>query len=166
MEGKYKTSLLIHSYSKNIILESVNNDTKFLADANIMDYSILVGVNDERKELVVGIVDFIDTYTLLKMIESKGKSTLRGGRNDSVTVCPPEVYAERFRAAMQEYFLVVPDKWLKEVCGSPPWIFTVAKSGGAGDKEKVGLSGGGGGKDKGEEDDDCGGFFGVLPPVL
>jgi len=28
----------------------------FLSGANIMDYSLLVGVDDERKELVVGIV--------------------------------------------------------------------------------------------------------------
>ncbi|RUS13321.1 hypothetical protein BC937DRAFT_95501, partial [Endogone sp. FLAS-F59071] len=54
--GRFKTLLLIYSHSKRIIRESIHNDTQFLADANIMDYSLLVGVDDERKELIVGIV--------------------------------------------------------------------------------------------------------------
>lgn len=53
---EFKTLLLIYSHSKRIIRESIRNDTQFLADANIMDYSLLVGVDDERRELVVGIV--------------------------------------------------------------------------------------------------------------
>lgn len=54
--------MLIHSHSKKIIRESLLNDTEFLAGANIMDYSLLVGVDDERKELVVGIVGTFLTF--------------------------------------------------------------------------------------------------------
>lgn len=32
------------------------NDSKFLAKLNIMDYSLLVAVDNEKNELVVGIV--------------------------------------------------------------------------------------------------------------
>lgn len=32
------------------------NDSKFLAKLNIMDYSLLVAVNSENNELIVGIV--------------------------------------------------------------------------------------------------------------
>lgn len=85
------------------------NDTEFLAGANIMDYSLLVGVDDERKELVVGIVDFIGAYTWAKRIESKGKTTLRGAK-DNVTVLPPQQYKARFREAMEKYFLAIPGK--------------------------------------------------------
>ncbi|KAF9173411.1 hypothetical protein BGX21_001229 [Mortierella sp. AD011] len=112
IEGRYKTLLLLYSHSKRIIRESLLNDTEFLAGANIMDYSLLVGVDDERKELVVGIVDFIGAYTWYKRIESKGKTTLRGAK-DSVTVLPPQQYKTRFREAMERYFLAVPDKWSK-----------------------------------------------------
>lgn len=56
IEGRYKALLLIYSHSKKIIREALLNDTEFLSGANIMDYSLLVGVDDERKELVVGIV--------------------------------------------------------------------------------------------------------------
>ncbi|KAF9159386.1 hypothetical protein DFQ26_006596 [Actinomortierella ambigua] len=112
IEGQFKALLLLYSHSKKIIRESLNNDTEFLANANIMDYSLLVGVDDERKELVVGIVDFIGAYTWYKRIESKGKTTLRGAK-DSVTVLPPHQYRTRFRQAMEQYFLAVPDKWSK-----------------------------------------------------
>ncbi|KAF9082129.1 hypothetical protein BGX23_012783 [Mortierella sp. AD031] len=112
IEGRYRALLLIHSHSKKIIRESLLNDTEFLAGANIMDYSLLVGVDDERKELVVGIVDFIGAYTWAKKIESKGKTTLRGAK-DNVTVLPPQQYKTRFREAMERYFLPVPDKWSK-----------------------------------------------------
>ncbi|KAF9916580.1 hypothetical protein BX616_003396 [Lobosporangium transversale] len=114
IEGRYKTLLLLYSHSKKIIRESLLNDTEFLAGANIMDYSLLVGVDDERKELVVGIVDFIGAYTWYKKIESKGKTTLRGAK-DSVTVLPPQQYKTRFREAMERYFLAIPDKWSKTV---------------------------------------------------
>ncbi|KAI8598890.1 hypothetical protein EDD21DRAFT_308774, partial [Dissophora ornata] len=109
IEGRYKALLLLHSHSKKIIRESLLNDTEFLAGANIMDYSLLVGVDDERKELVVGIVDFIGAYTWYKRIESKGKTTLRGTK-DNVTVLPPQQYKTRFREAMERYFLAVPGK--------------------------------------------------------
>ncbi|KAF9426077.1 hypothetical protein BGZ94_006968, partial [Podila epigama] len=89
IEGRYKALLLLYSHSKKIIRQSLLNDTEFLAGANIMDYSLLVGVDDERKELVVGIVDFIGAYTWAKRIESKGKTTLRGAK-DNVTVLPPQ----------------------------------------------------------------------------
>lgn len=32
------------------------NDTKFLQSVNVMDYSLLVGVDDQSNELVLGIV--------------------------------------------------------------------------------------------------------------
>ncbi|KAG0355477.1 hypothetical protein BGZ54_001138 [Gamsiella multidivaricata] len=114
IEGRYRALLLLHSHSKKIIRASLLNDTEFLAAANIMDYSLLVGVDDERKELVVGIVDFIGAYTWYKRIESKGKTTLRGAK-DNVTVLPPQQYKTRFREAMERYFLSVPDKWSKTV---------------------------------------------------
>lgn len=35
----------------------------FLSNLNVMDYSLVVGVDSEKKELVVGIVDYIRTFT-------------------------------------------------------------------------------------------------------
>ncbi|CAB4426141.1 unnamed protein product [Rhizophagus irregularis] len=111
VEGRYKSLLLIHSHSKKLIREAILNDTQFLSDSNIMDYSLLVGVDDEKKELVVGIVDFIGTYTWYKKIENRGKTI---GRNPKeVTVLPPDQYKDRFRNSIDQYFSAVPDKWIK-----------------------------------------------------
>lgn len=35
----------------------------FLANLNVMDYSLVVGVDSESKELVVGVVDYIRPFT-------------------------------------------------------------------------------------------------------
>ncbi|CAH1760165.1 1620_t:CDS:10 [Entrophospora sp. SA101] len=83
--------------------EAILNDTQFLADANIMDYSLLVGVDDEKKELIAGIVDFIGAYTFYKKLESKGKTIGRNAKE--VTVLPPDQYKNRFRDSMEQYFL-------------------------------------------------------------
>ncbi|KAJ3413856.1 hypothetical protein HDV05_007377 [Chytridiales sp. JEL 0842] len=111
VDGRYRSLLMLHGHSKKIILDSIRNDTLFLSHANVMDYSLLVGVNDEKKELVVGIVDFIGSYTWYKRLETRGKSAIRASKD--VTVIPPVQYGERFRKAMDQYFLMVPDKWIK-----------------------------------------------------
>jgi 1-phosphatidylinositol-3-phosphate 5-kinase len=35
------------------------NDTLFLSLINVVDYSILVGVDEENRQLVVGIIDYL-----------------------------------------------------------------------------------------------------------
>jgi len=44
---------------------------------NVLDYSILVlvGIDEEKMELVVGIIDFMRQYDILKQMERVGKST-------------------------------------------------------------------------------------------
>lgn len=46
-----------------------------------MDYSIVVGVDYHGQELVVGIVDYIRTYTWDKVLETWVKETVFTGRN-------------------------------------------------------------------------------------
>lgn len=47
---------MVHAQSKAIIDQALQNDTAFLSECNIMDYSLLVGIDDEKKEMIVGIV--------------------------------------------------------------------------------------------------------------
>ncbi|KAI8917431.1 hypothetical protein BC831DRAFT_484979 [Entophlyctis helioformis] len=113
--GLYKQLFRLHAHSKHILMESVTNDARFLAKANIMDYSLLVGVNDAKKELIVGIVDYIGPFTWFKQLETQGKSTLQSTllrSSKEVTVLPPAKYRDRFCKAMEQNFLMVPDKWL------------------------------------------------------
>lgn len=80
---------------------------------DVMDYSLLVGVDDERKELVLGIIDFMRQYTWDKHLETlvKASGILGGPKNESPTIISPIQYKKRFRKAMTTYFLTVPDQW-------------------------------------------------------
>jgi hypothetical protein len=44
-----------------------------------MDYSLLLGLEKDKKEIVLGIVDSIGSFDLWKTLESKGKMLTRGG---------------------------------------------------------------------------------------
>lgn len=89
-----------------------------LQTIDVMDYSLLVGVDKEKHELVLGIIDFMRQYTWDKHLESwvKNSGILGGPKNSTPTVISPLQYKRRFRKAMTTYFLMVPDQW------SPPSI--------------------------------------------
>ena len=80
---------------------------------DVMDYSLLVGVDEEKHELVLGIIDFMRQYTWDKHLETWVKTSgfLGGIRNEAPTVISPQQYKKRFRKAMSTYFLMVPDQW-------------------------------------------------------
>lgn len=66
---------LMGDKSKALFNMSMCNDTLFLSIINVLDYSILVGIDEEKMELVVGIIDFMRQYDILKQMERVGKST-------------------------------------------------------------------------------------------
>ena len=56
VEFIYESPLFVREHSKKLLRASVWNDTLFLARQNVMDYSLMIAVDEDRKELVVGIV--------------------------------------------------------------------------------------------------------------
>ena len=48
--------LYVHLHSKQALMNAVQNDTLFLNDLNVIDYSLLVGIQANSGELVVGLV--------------------------------------------------------------------------------------------------------------
>jgi 1-phosphatidylinositol-3-phosphate 5-kinase len=48
--------LYILPHSKTVLTQAINNDTQFLASQSVMDYSLLVGLDKDCRELVVGII--------------------------------------------------------------------------------------------------------------
>ncbi|KAL6573774.1 hypothetical protein OROHE_002233 [Orobanche hederae] len=105
--------MFLGSKAKRSLERAVWNDTSFLASVDVMDYSLLVGVDEERKELVMGIIDFMRQYTWDKHLETwvKASGILGGPKNASPTIISPKQYKKRFRKAMTTYFLTVPDQW-------------------------------------------------------
>lgn len=99
MEVSHTSPLYLRDHSKRILRTALWNDSKsvqrsiltaalFLSNLNVMDYSLVVGVDSERKELVVGVVDFLRPYTLDKRIETWVKEFGGGGRGEPTIVTP------------------------------------------------------------------------------
>ncbi|TFK94955.1 hypothetical protein K466DRAFT_508385 [Polyporus arcularius HHB13444] len=116
VQTAHMTPFYLREHSKRILRGALFNDSKFLADINVMDYSLVVGVDSAKNELVVGIVDYIRTYTWDKKLESWVKdSTFLGGANKGEpTIIGPKQYRHRFLSAMERYFPLVPDRWMKQ----------------------------------------------------
>ncbi|KAL2462389.1 1-phosphatidylinositol-3-phosphate 5-kinase FAB1B [Forsythia ovata] len=119
IEAMPTSPIFVGNKAKRFLERAVWNDTAFLASIDVMDYSLLVGVDEEKHELVLGIIDFMRQYTWDKHLETWVKATkgiLGGPKDASPTVISPKQYKKRFRKAMTAYFLMVPDQW------SPPTI--------------------------------------------
>ncbi|EOA39484.1 hypothetical protein CARUB_v10008090mg [Capsella rubella] len=109
-----KSPLYVSKTSKQNLQRAVYNDTSFLTSINVMDYSLLVGVDDENHELVCGIIDYLRQYTWDKQLETWVKSSLVVPKNVQPTVISPIDYKTRFRKFMKTHFLCVPDQWCEE----------------------------------------------------
>ncbi|KAF7302586.1 1-phosphatidylinositol-3-phosphate 5-kinase [Mycena chlorophos] len=116
VETAHLAPFYLREHSKRILRGALYNDTKFLSDVNVMDYSFLVGVDSQNNELVVGIVDYIRTYTWDKKLESwvKESTFLGGSARGEPTIITPKQYRQRFLGAMERYFPLVPDRWMKQ----------------------------------------------------
>lgn len=94
---------------------------------NVMDYSLLVGVDTQRQELACGIIDYLRQYTWDKQLENWVKSSLVLPKNQLPTIISPKEYKKRFRKFISTYFLSVPDNWCSQRSSNPcklcgPWV--------------------------------------------
>lgn len=64
----------LYSSAKELLAKAVFNDTIFLAQNEVVDYSILVGFDLAKHEVVVGVIDYIRKYTWDKKLETGVKS--------------------------------------------------------------------------------------------
>lgn len=103
VETIFESPLFVREHARKLLQASVYNDTMWLCKQNVMDYSLMAGFDDERKELIVGIIDCIRTYTWDKKLESWIKDR---GKNKP-TITSPKDYRNRFRVSMMQYVLQV-----------------------------------------------------------
>ncbi|XP_057973777.1 putative 1-phosphatidylinositol-3-phosphate 5-kinase FAB1D isoform X2 [Malania oleifera] len=106
--------LYVSNKSKRLLQRAVWNDTSFLKSVNVMDYSLLVVVDNQRHELVCGIIDYLRQYTWDKQLETWVKSSLVVPKHMMPTVISPTEYKKRFRKFMSTHFLSVPDYWCSD----------------------------------------------------
>lgn len=114
VEYIYESPLFVRENAKKVLRASLWNDTLFLAKMNVMDYSLVIGIDSDNQELVVGIIDCIRTFTWDKKLESwvKEKGLVGGtGVGKAPTVVTPRQYKNRFREAMERYILMAPGPW-------------------------------------------------------
>ncbi|KAL3845590.1 hypothetical protein ACJIZ3_002993 [Penstemon smallii] len=111
--------LYVSRKSKRNLQRAVYNDTNFLNSINVMDYSLLVGVDAQRRELVCGIIDYLRQYTWDKQLENWVKSSLVVPKNQLPTIISPKEYKKRFRKFIDTHFLSVPDHWCSQRSSNP-----------------------------------------------
>ncbi|TVU11747.1 hypothetical protein EJB05_45349, partial [Eragrostis curvula] len=128
LETLHTKPIFLGSKAKRRLERAVWNDTSFLASVDVMDYSLLVGIDEERKELVMGIIDYLRQYTWDKQLETwvKASGFLGGSKDVLPTIISPDQYKKRFRKAMSKYFLTLPDQWVElpgedNADGCPSW---------------------------------------------
>ncbi|KAH9486348.1 1-phosphatidylinositol 3-phosphate 5-kinase FAB1 [Psilocybe cubensis] len=116
VETSHLNPFYLREHSKRILRGALYNDSKFLSDINVMDYSLVCGVDSQNNELVIGIVDYIRTYTWDKKLESwvKESAFLGGAGRGEPTIVTPKQYRQRFISAMERYFPLIPDRWMKQ----------------------------------------------------
>ncbi|XP_068662384.1 putative 1-phosphatidylinositol-3-phosphate 5-kinase FAB1D [Aristolochia californica] len=109
VEDMLISPMYISGKTKHIMERAIWNDTCFLTSINVMDYSLLVGVDQQKREIVFGIIDYLRQYTWDKHLETWVKSSLVVPKNALPTVISPKEYKKRFRKFMSTYFLTLPD---------------------------------------------------------
>ncbi|KAK9478476.1 hypothetical protein V1514DRAFT_330808 [Lipomyces japonicus] len=110
VEYIFESPLFVREHAKKVLRASLWNDTLFLAKMNVMDYSLVIAIDQDKQQLVVGIIDCLRTFTWDKKLESWVKERgLVGGGGKVPTVVTPRQYKNRFREAMERYILMVPE---------------------------------------------------------
>jgi hypothetical protein len=67
---------------------------------------LLLGIDEEGKQIHCGLVDTIGSYTFAKTLEYKAKGLSKEGKD--ITVVPPHEYQERLVSALDSYFMACP----------------------------------------------------------
>ena len=114
LERVARAPLYVRRASWGHLQEALWRDTAFLQELDVMDYSLLVGVDEEKNEIVVGIIDYLRQYTWDKQLETWAKTAATVGATlgaapsgQAPTVVSPRQYMRRFRGAMADYFTVL-----------------------------------------------------------
>ncbi|KAF6065019.1 Phosphatidylinositol-4-phosphate 5-Kinase family protein [Candida albicans] len=97
IEYIYESPVFVGQQSKKLLRGCLFNDTSFLSAMDVMDYSLVIGIDDSSKNLENWV---------------KGNNLIGGNkRGKDPTIVTPKQYRIRFREAMERYILEAPDIW-------------------------------------------------------
>ena len=118
MEDRSSKPICMNYVMSRLMEIAIHNDTSFLNRHERIDYSLLAIIDHERKLIRVGIIDYIQNYSIEKQLESKLKTTFSTtGRPP--TILNPKSYKDRFKRAMSNYFMSIledrPSRSFKEL---------------------------------------------------
>ena len=65
--------IITRPHDKHLLIETIARDGKFLAENKRIDYSLLIGLDNVKNEMVVGIVDYVGQFGLDKKFEMVSK---------------------------------------------------------------------------------------------
>ena len=87
----------------NFFKNASENDSNFLSEHNLIDYSLLLIIDEKNEKIRLGIIDFLRIYTWDKQLEHMGKIVINAGAIPTIT--NPFDYKERFINALKKYFM-------------------------------------------------------------
>ncbi|CAI5746691.1 unnamed protein product [Peronospora destructor] len=85
-----------------IVEAAIQNDTGFLYRAGVIDYSLLLRFDEDKRQVVVGLIDYLHQFDFLKKMESTSKASFTFR---DPTVISPISYRRRFMNAISRYFV-------------------------------------------------------------
>lgn len=113
--------ILLSDEDRKKVLAILENDSNFLKSKSLIDYSLLLGIIDQPDQkaldyqevkrlktedsmVILGIIDFLETFTFTKKCEKVFKNTKKFCKKTDVSCQPPDKYAKRFVDASIEWF--------------------------------------------------------------
>jgi 1-phosphatidylinositol-3-phosphate 5-kinase len=88
---------------------ALRRDCAFLEACDVVDYSLLVGIEPAGARVRVGLIDYLRRFDIVKRVENRVKAVAQLATNIEPTVVQPRRYAERLLRASERYFAAVPD---------------------------------------------------------
>ena len=90
----------------DLLKAALHNDSLILNKMNVVDYSLLLLIDENKKDnkyIKLGIIDYIRKYTWDKQLEHLGKGLIKGFANP--TIIKPEDYRRRFVKELTSCFI-------------------------------------------------------------
>ncbi len=95
--------LALYEKDYKFFKKASENDSSFLSEHNLIDYSLLVIIDEKMKMIRLGIIDFLRIYTWDKQLEHMGKIVINAGAVPTIT--NPNDYRDRFINALKKFFM-------------------------------------------------------------